>query len=150
MAFPCLKTGNAVGSMRHLASEVGGHWQDFVFDAKYRYVAGTVGVPDRELGLPGGRSLMITEQMDCLVKYKLGCIASDTGLAPRAVWLLCGRLTRLGRRSRVRRGLWPMRAVSRRRDRHPSRPRQTLWRECFAPLVCCGMGVAPQLRGSVG
>ncbi len=72
-------------------SEVGGPWQDFVFDAKYRYVAGTVGVPDRELGLPGGRSLMVTEQMDCLVKYKLGCIASDTGLAPRAVWLLCGR-----------------------------------------------------------
>lgn len=72
-------------------SEDGMPWRDFVLDAKYRYVAGTVNEADRRLRLPGGLTVVVSEQASCLVKYKLGCVASDTGLAPQAVWLLCGR-----------------------------------------------------------
>ena len=72
-------------------SEDGGPWQDFVLDAKYRYVAGTVNAADRELRLQNGHTLIVSELIGCLIKYKLGCVASDTGCSPQAVWLLCGR-----------------------------------------------------------
>lgn len=72
-------------------SRDGGVWQDFVFEAKYRYVIGVTKSVDRSFPIPGGTSIQTTEFINCLLKYKLGCIASDTGNAPQAVWLFCGR-----------------------------------------------------------
>lgn len=72
-------------------SHDGGAWRDFVFDAKYRYVAGVTNNADRELRLPDRKLAQVPELLSCLFKYKLGCMASDTLRAPEAVWLLCGR-----------------------------------------------------------
>lgn len=62
-------------------------WRDVVLDAKYMTV-GAVGDRVRDW-LPSGRRATVLEE--CLRKYKLECLASDTGCQPASVWLLCGR-----------------------------------------------------------
>lgn len=63
----------------------GGPWRDFVLDAKYATVGSVWG---RVRGTAFGSS---SKMFDCLRKYRLECVASDTGCPPVAVWLLCGR-----------------------------------------------------------
>lgn len=68
-----------------------GAWRYVVLDAKYRHVAGVMRRADRTIALPGGNVAQLTEMQAAIMKYRLSIVARDTGLPPRAVWLLCGR-----------------------------------------------------------
>lgn len=68
-------------------SSGGEPWRDVVFDAKYMSASGAA-AKLRDWKSSGARATVLGE---CLRKYKLECLASDTGRSPAAVWLLCGR-----------------------------------------------------------
>ena len=71
-------------------SDGGKPWTDIVIDAKYRHVSNVLRTPF-SAAQTGNAGMYLTTMLDCLRKYKLECFASDTGMPPRAVWLLCGR-----------------------------------------------------------
>lgn len=66
-----------------------GALRDLVLDAKYSRVSD---IARRVRGFNlDGRSVNVTTLMECILKYKVGCVASETGWSPAAVWLLCGK-----------------------------------------------------------
>ena len=66
-----------------------GVFRDFVLDAKYSRVSD---VAEKVRGFClDGRSVTATTLTECILKYQVGCVSSETGRPPAAVWLLCGK-----------------------------------------------------------